>query len=109
MDFWKKVPLNIIIHHPRTMSQTTIENPNSGPRIRVLHTMVFLMSKIFKEVTKTTTIVIEIKTTPMMTIKAINNLVIKHNSFHATITIVTMIETGSSLTFVNLWRPSFKD
>ena len=37
MGFWRKEPLSIIIHHPRTMKPTTMENPNSGPRIRVLH------------------------------------------------------------------------
>ena len=91
------------------MSQTTIANQNSGPRIRVLHTTVLLMSRTFKEVITTITAIVT-TTIQIMTIKAINNLVIKHNFFHAPktipITIVTMIETGSSLTFMSLWRTS---
>ena len=102
------------------MTQTTIENPNYGPRKKVSHMMVSLMLKVYKTSKEgKTTITITTKTTIIQTmtirIKAISNLVIKHNFFLTItkipieITTMTMIKIGSSLTFVNPWMPYFKN
>ena len=108
------------------MIGTTIENPNFGPKTKVLLMMESPMLKVYKIskmemiitietiITETTTIqtmTIKIKTT----IRETSNLRIKHNFFltpttlPTAITTMIMIEIGSSLTFVNLWMSSFKN
>lgn len=100
-----------IKHYNSSSSHNEVKNnskPKFCPKTKVSQTMVSPMSRIFKEETTTTIQTMTIK------IKTINNLVIKHNFFHATITIpttittMTMIVIGCSLTSVSPWKPYSK-
>ena len=85
------------------MTQTTISNPNFGPKIKMLPMMGLPMSKVYKtskvETTTTTTIITKTTTIQTMTIRiktiirTTSNLAIKHNFFLATTTIPTTITT----------------